>query len=177
MRKAILAGALVALVAVSAPLSAQSGSWELGLGGGVTLPMGNAGDFYKTGFGGTALVGYRPASSKMWVGVDAQYHHFAQKDFGINIEGDGANAFAALGRVNYDAGTNLYLLGGLGLWRTENKTNFNGTLVKETDSNMAVEAGAGFRLGKSLFLEGKFINVFVTDNNQMFVPITLGIRF
>ncbi len=42
---------------------------------------------------------------------------------------------------------------------------------------MAIEAGAGFRLGKSLFVEGKFVNVFVSNNNQMFVPITLGIRF
>ncbi|MES2125125.1 MAG: outer membrane beta-barrel protein [Gemmatimonadota bacterium] len=178
MRKAILAGALVALVAVTAPASAQSsGSWELGLGGGVTLPTGNAADFYKTGINGTALVGYRPANSKLWVGLDAQYHHFKQKSFGVNVDGESANSFAALGRVNYDAGTMMYVLGGLGLFRTENKANIGGTPVKETDSNMAAEVGAGVRIGKSLFLEGKLVNVFVSSNNQLFIPITLGVRF
>lgn len=178
MRKAIFAGALVALVAVTAPLAAQSsGSWELGLGGGVTLPMGNAGDIYKTGYHGTALVGYRPADSKMWLGLDAQYHHFTQKDFGINIPGEGANSFAAFGRLNYDAASSVYLLGGLGLFRTENKVVISGTAVKETDSNMAIEAGAGLKFGKNFFVEGKFINVFVKNNNQMFVPVTFGVRF
>ncbi|MEP6589974.1 MAG: outer membrane beta-barrel protein [Gemmatimonadota bacterium] len=178
MRKAILAGALVALVAVTAPVSAQSsGSWELGLGGGVTLPTGNAADFYKTGYHGTALVGYRPAASKVWIGLDAQYHHFTQKSFGVNVNGEGANSFAAFGRLNYDAAPTVYLLGGLGLFRTENKANIGGVPVKETDSNMAVEAGAGLRLGKSLFLEGKLVNVFVSNNNQLFIPITLGVRF
>ena len=178
MRKAIFAGALVALVAVTAPLTAQSsGSWELGLGGGVTLPTGKAADAYKTGYHGTALVGYRPASSKVWIGVDAQYHHFTQKPSFFRVGGVGANSFAAFGRLNYDAASSVYLLGGVGLFRTENRVVISGTAVKETDSNMAIEAGAGLKFGKKLFLEGKFINVFASGNNQLFVPITLGIRF
>lgn len=173
MRKAILAGVLVALVAVTAPVSAQStGSWQLGLGGGVTLPVGSASDAYKMGYHGTALVGYRPAASKIWVGLDAQYHHFTEKTVGAS-----ANSFAAFGRLNYDAAANIYLLGGVGLWRTESKYTVSGASFKATNSNMAIEAGAGVTIGKNLFLEGKFINVFASNNHQSFVPITFGIHF
>lgn len=179
MRKAFLAGAIVALAAVTTPLTAQSsGSWELGLGGGATLPMGNAGDAYKTGYHGAALVGYRPASSKLWVGLDAQYHHFTQKAWLINVGDKNANSFAAFGRLNYDAASSVYLLGGLGLFRTKNIVVVSGSApFKETDSNMAAEAGVGLRVGKSLFVEGKLINVFVSNKNQTFIPITLGVRF
>lgn len=179
MRKAILAGAFGALVAAAAPASAQTSpaGWNVGLGGGVTLPMGDAGDAYKTGFHGTALVGYRMADSKLWLGADAQYHHFTTKDNGVTIGDLSANSFAAFGRANYDVASTAYVLGGVGLFRTESKVNFNGTTVKQTDSNMAIEAGVGLNLGKSLFVEGKFINVFIDGGNSQFIPLTLGVRF
>jgi hypothetical protein len=49
--RSVLFAALLA-VAVPTLASAQGGSFETSLGGGVTIPMGNTADLYDTGFHG-----------------------------------------------------------------------------------------------------------------------------
>jgi opacity protein-like surface antigen len=119
-----------------------------------------------------AGIGYRPAGSKLSYGIDAAYHRFNQKAF---TDGN-ANVFIAMARLDYDLSPNAYLIGGLGLVRNENKANVNGTEFTNTNSDAAFTAGAGFNFGKSLFVEGRLINVF-SDPSARFIPITLGVRF
>jgi hypothetical protein len=170
MRRILLAAALVTVTPALA--SAQGGSWVTSVGGGVTLPIGDAGDAYDTGFHGLAGIAYRPAASKLSYGVDASFHRFNQKAF---TDGN-ANVFIAMARMNYDISPSAYLIGGLGLVRNENKATVNNVEFTNTNSDAAFTAGAGFNFGKSLFVEGRLINVF-SDPSMRLIPITLGVRF
>ena len=72
MRKTLFGTAIIALAAV-APLTAQdpgagmasmNGSWIVSLGGGATLPVGDASDIFKTGWHGHATFGGPAAASR-----------------------------------------------------------------------------------------------------------------
>lgn len=171
MRKVLLTAAALALFGSSA--SAQStGSWVGSLGGGITFPMGDFGDGWDMGFHGNANLGYKKADSKMTWLVDAGFHRLGAKDFDSD-----ANIFTALGRMDYDASTNMYVTVGAGVMRNEYKTSISGTEFTNTNSNFALAGGVGYKFGKSLALEGRFINGFAEEGSTLLIPITLKVRF
>lgn len=190
MRKVLFAGLLVA-VTVAAPLSAQdpsdgmgsmSGSWVVSLGGGVTIPVGDASDIFDTGFHGNATFGYKPANSKLTYLLDAGYHRAENKflpglDSTDTVVGTGnSNIFTAFARVNLDLSRNLYFLGGVGILRREFPVEGANAIFTNTDAGVAATAGVGFVLGRLFFVEGRVINKF-GDENLMIIPITAGVRF
>lgn len=190
MRKVLFAGLLVAL-AVVAPLSAQNpsdgmasmtGSWVVSLGGGATIPVGDASDIFDTGFHGNATIGYKPANSSLAFMLDAGYHRAENKflpglDSTDTVVGTGnSNIFTAFARVNLDLSPNLYFLGGVGILRREFPVEGSNAIFTNTDAGIAATAGVGFVLGRVFFVEGRVINMF-GDTNLMIIPITAGVRF
>ncbi len=176
MRKAVLAVAALTLAA-TAPAEAQSG-FVFGVNGGATLPMGNANDALKTGWGGGVTLMMRDPASKVGWGIEAQFHRLAyDKILGIDPNAN-LNSYGAMARLDFAAGGNVYLLGGAGLFRNEvtggdNYPDFGDT----SNTNFAVEGGLGLNFGRGLFVEGKYINIFTDNSNTQLVPITIGIRF
>lgn len=176
MRKAALAVAALTLAA-TAPAAAQSG-FVFGVNGGMTLPMGDAGDVLKTGWGGgVTLMMRNPTSSVGW-GIDAQLHRHSYEDIlGVDPNAN-LNAYGAMARLEFSTGSSLYLLGGAGLFRTEVTDDDSGPDLSETNNtDFAVQGGVGFNFGRGFFVEGKFINIFTDGSNTQLVPITVGIRF
>lgn len=174
MRKIILLGATLGMLATVSSASAQSsGSWIGSLGGGVTLPMGNFKDAAKMGYHGAATLGYKQAGSKMEWLVDASYHHFTDK-FSDNAH---QNLFVALGRVNYWVAPKVYLLAGAGMMRDEVTATILGVTAKNSTTAFAAAGGVGLALGKSLMLEGRVLNGFTKGSSTTMIPITIGIRF
>lgn len=178
MRHVALAALFVSVLA-AAPAAAQS-SWKIGVNAGATLPIGDAGDVYKTGFGGGVTI-MRHTGSKLAFGVDAQLHRLGLSDeFSevLDIDGNLTGA-AAFGRLEYSVAPNVYLVGGAGLFRSEISSDdeiLGGETVSGNTTDFAVQAGLGLNLGKAFFVEGKLINVF-SDETARFIPITVGIRF
>lgn len=169
MRNGIIAGAALALVAAAAPLAAQDIGWTVGVNGGVTVPMGDAGDAYDAGFGGGVIIGMRPAQRGIGYGVEAQIHRLGIKDVDGNLTG-----FAAFGRLNFPVAEQVYLIGGAGAFRAE--TSLGSSNVKVTNTDFAIQGGLGVNFGRNLFAEAKLINVFGDESSQ-FIPITIGFRF
>ncbi len=175
MRKIILLGATLGLLATVSSASAQSsGSWIGSLGGGVTLPTGKFGDAVKTGWHGAATLGYKPAASKWEWLLDASYHHHVNKVPNIDAS---SSLWIAMGRANYWAGSNLYVLGGAGMMRDESKTKVGSVSTTGSVTALAVTGGLGYVLGKNIFLEGRLIDGFTKGASTVIVPITIGIRF
>lgn len=175
MRKAAFAVAALSLVA-TAPVAAQSG-FAFGVNGGATLPMGDAGDALKTGWGGgVTLMMRNPTSSVGW-GIDAQFHRLSYDDIlGIDANAN-LNAYGAMARLEFTTGSNLYLIGGAGLFRTEVTADDDEPDFGETNNtDFAVQGGLGLNFGRGFFVEGKFVNVFADESLQL-IPITVGIRF
>lgn len=176
MRKAALAVAALTLVA-TAPMAAQSG-FVFGVNGGVTLPMGDAGDVLKTGYGGGVTLMMRNPTSSIGWGIDAQLHRLSYEDIADVDLNANLNAYGAMARLEFTTGSNLYLLGGAGLFRTEITDDESGPDLGETNNtDFAVQGGLGMNFGRGFFVEGKFINIFTEDSNTQLIPITVGIRF
>jgi opacity protein-like surface antigen len=175
MRKAILAGALMTMVA-TAPAAAQGG-WAVGINGGVAVPMGDLADGYEMGFGGGIQIGMRDPAAKVGWGIEAQFYRFALSEIGgIDIDGS-LNAYGAMARLDFTAGGNFYLLGGAGLFRQEFTFGDDAPDFEETtNTDFALQAGAGMNFGTGFFVEAKFVNIFAEESVQM-IPITVGIRF
>lgn len=174
MRMSRLGGAILAaaLAMHAVPAAAQSGGWTVGVHGGATLPMGDVGDAYKTGFGGGVNMMMRPMRRGIGYGIEAQYHRLSlQSGADGNLSG-----FAGFARLEYPIASQLYLIGGAGIFRSE--TTLKGTLAdfKATSSDFAAQGGFGLNIGQNLFAEAKLINVFGDESSQ-FIPITFGIRF
>jgi hypothetical protein len=170
----MLLGVTLGLLATASSASAQrTGSWIGALGGGASIPVGNFGDAAKVGWQGTAMVGYKPAESKMEWLLDASYHHNVSKAFSDAHD----NLFVALGRVNYWTTPNLYILAGAGMMRDEFSSTTLGITTKNSTSAFALGGGLGFAMGKSLFVEGKFLNGFTKGQSTTLIPLTVGIRF
>ncbi len=176
MRKPVLAVALLSCLA-TAPAVAQS-SFVVGVDGGATLPMGNANDVLKTGWGGGVTLMMRNPTSKVGWGIEAQFHRLAYDNIlGVDPNAN-LNAYGAMARLDFSAGGKLYLLGGAGLFRNEvtggdNYPDFGDT----SNTDFAVEGGLGLNFGRGLFLEGKYINIFTDNHNTQLLPLTIGIRF
>jgi len=176
MRTTVLAVAAISL-AVTAPAAAQSG-FVVGVDGGITLPMGNANDVLKTGWGGGVTLMMRNPDARVGWGIEAQFHRLAYDQIAGIDPNANLNSYGAMARLDFSAGGKLYLLGGAGLFRNEvtggdNYPDFGDT----SNTDFAVEGGLGLNFGRGLFLEGKYINIFTDNDNTQMIPITIGIRF
>ena len=83
----------VAALALSTALFASAAQAQtpvsFGLGGGVTLPLGDFGDAAKTGFHGTGLVEFQPASLPVGIRLDGTFHRIGFSDLQEDFAGEG----------------------------------------------------------------------------------------
>jgi len=161
-------GALI-LLAASNPLAAQ---W-VWLGGGATVPLSDFADYGETGLMLAGGFAHSIGESGLNIGVEGSYGQNNHKD----IERDGTNPIALMGRVGYDfsgpnANASLYTFAGLGiLWHKF-------TLGESADSGLGLQAGAGyyFPLGSlSGWVEGRFVHAGIEGEHTTFVGALAGI--
>lgn len=178
MRKVLLALAVsTAPLLLAVPASAQAGL-TFGLNGGVAMPMGDAGDVLKTGFGGGATLSMRNPAGRVGFGIDAQFYRFSYNDDLPVLSDARQNMYGVFARVDYSANNSLYILGGGGLMRSEITSDDDGPDLGETNNtDFAIEAGLGVNFARGIYAEAKFLNIFGDGNNTQLVPITVGIRF
>lgn len=161
---------------------------SFGVGGGVNLPLSNFKDAAKLGFQGTALVAFAPANLPVGFRVDGTYQQNKYDDDVAAALGDGKfQTIYGTADVVYTFKTaessmfHPYLIAGGGVYSMKNKPDAPTTSNPEdTETKFGVNAGAGFDYSvgsATVFLEGRFHNIFISDNNQSFVPITIGVKF
>jgi hypothetical protein len=157
------------VVAMAAPLQAQSPA-QFSLGGSLGIPLGDFDDGAKMGFHGLAAVGFTPATMPVGFQIDGNYSQFSTETDDLNVR-----MLFATGNVVYKFATaetstlRPYLIGGVGAYNSKATGDAAPDVDSETD--IGINAGAGFNMaagGASLFVEGRFHNVFI--------PLTVGIR-
>lgn len=154
---------------------------KFGIGGGATIPLGSTGDVVKTGWNGMALVQFKPATSPVGFQIDGNYQQLKNQP----IVGAGKQQLVnGTANVVYSfpvaAATKVrpYLIGGGGVYNMKDKPDVGQSLGSFT--KFGINAGAGFDFalpGATLFLEGRFHNVFTEGTSTKFIPITLGVKF
>jgi len=168
--RTMFAAMAVALFILPATASAQS----IFVGGGVTIPSGDYGDYAKTGWIADAGVTFDIGEQGLWVYGEGFYGSNKHDD----DSGDKTNVYGAMGGVGYEFDTGgslgIYVFGGAGLMVHQYKPD---TGDSDSESKFGYEGGAGvdFPLGDriGLWVEGRFMG----SKDTNFFGILAGLGF
>jgi len=181
---------IAALVFSPAMASAQNATpktLSFGVSGGASLPMGDVGDFYNTGYNVTGHLLLSPTSlPRLGFRADVSFDSWKAKevlgvDPDVSLRNLGVSANAIF-KSAAPMSIKPYVLGGVGFYNAKASGSFGGTGSGSTESNssVGVQVGGGleFQLsGFTTFLEAKFVNAFTEGSSTNWVPVTFGIRF
>jgi hypothetical protein len=189
MKRISFAIAAIGATLISASTSsAQSNkAISLGISAGATIPVGDLGDLYSTGYNGTASLMFRSIGSPLGLRIDGMYNRMRVRDDVIGLGDIESISIAGVnGNLVYNlSGTGItpYLIGGGGVYWPQ--THGNG-LDSNAEAKLGLNGGVGaaFPLsGFNTFIEARFHHVFTDTaegaNHQStnFIPVTFGISF
>jgi Outer membrane protein beta-barrel domain len=178
----IFAGAVVVaamLGGTSAAMAQSSSSARFGVSGGLTLPIGDLGDGYGTGFNIQGHASIKPSAFPLSLRGDLGLITLSGKT--VNAGGiTGSNPSLTLFTVNGNAIYNFesskdatfvpYVIGGAGI--------YSGNRSFGTHFGINGGGGVTFKLaGFDAFVEGRFHNVFGDGGSARLIPISFGIMF
>lgn len=176
MRRFLSAVAGLTLAAVvAAPASAQSATdlrpVRFGVQGGLSMPMGDFGDFASSGYTVGGLVDWRGASMPFGVRFNVDYSNWGGDSDLLDVD---YNMFsgtaAAMFTVPTTGGISPYVLGGVGMYSFGCSEDCD----RETEFGFNVGGGLNFNLGTmDTFAEIRYHDA----GDASFVPIVFGIRF
>jgi len=160
--------------------SSGGGGASFGAFGGISMPLSDYSDEVKTGWDVGAVVQFKPPASRIGFQVDGTY-----MENNLDPTGGKDRWFYGTGDVVFGfpvaESTRLrpYLIGGGGIYGVKRKFD-NGT-QSQSATKFGLNAGAGFDLtfqsNVSVFVEGRFHNVFTEGSDAKFIPVSAGIRF
>jgi hypothetical protein len=173
--------AIAAITLSASSSSAQSNkSVSVGISAGATIPVGDFGDLYSTGFNATGSLMFRSAGSPLGLRVDGMYNRLSVKDDVVGVPFDNVSVTSANANLVYNlqgTGITPYLIGGAGAyWLKGHGNGFDGK--SESDFGVNGGLGASFQLsGFNTFVEARYHHVFTDVNATQFIPVTFGISF
>jgi hypothetical protein len=174
---AALALGLAAATTAEAQDAAGTRSVSFAIAGGATVPVGDVGDFYDTGFNLMGSVNVQPAFLPVGARFDVMYHSLGGKDgllsdgADLNILGGNANVVLTVANTGT---VRPYVLGGVGLYNLD----FNG--VGDNETKFGLNGGGGIEFGVggfNTFVEARLHSIFTEDTKVNLVPVVFGIRF
>ena len=194
---AALAAALVVPVARAMDMDQMSSGRivSFGLGGGVSVPVSDAADAFKTGFNGQGFVRFNLKVLPIAPRVDFTFSKFNLAD-DVKVGTTGTTGttgtsqmLAGVANLQYSlirsGPVRPYIVAGLGAYNFKTDLD-NAASGSTSDTRFGVNGGAGvvFKLGHALsaYVEGRLDNVFTdkgliaTDQIQV-VPVTFGVVF
>lgn len=183
--RGLLKGAGIAVLALALAAGTARAQVRLGIGAGVSIPTGNALEDFNTGFHGVASLRFKPPAFPIGFQFEGMFTRFSIDDQGADLDvnrqmlSGTANAVWAFPSAPATP-IKPYLIGGLGFYNSDFKGDdvdalFPGGIDSQTD--LGLNLGAGFDLGKNFFAEARFHKVFGDGDDPTFVPITVGFKF
>jgi len=170
----ILRAAVVGTAAIllSTAAQAQSAAW-IWAGGGATVPVGDYGDYAKTGWMAVAGVGVPIGGQGLSVGGEVLYGSNKHDD----TSGDKTNLLGALAGLSYRVGDiskpGVYFMGLAGALNHQYKPGST-SASSDNEWKFAFGGGAGVDIpgGKvSIWVEGRILS----RSDTKFIPIMAGI--
>lgn len=178
MLHAAVALVLVSLVAASAA-QAQTARASFFLGGGATIPTGDFGDGFKTGWNGVGGVNIMLPGVPFGIRVDGMYSQnkldAAGSDAKIKIFGGNADAVFAFGAPG--SMVKPYVLAGVG---AANAKFDDGAGFSDSETKFAFNGGAGINFMLSsvtIFVEGRYFSISTSGSNTNYIPVSVGVKF
>src|SRR2546427_5412095 len=163
----------ITAVTVATALAAWAGSssaiqkpFQIGFGGGVSVPVSDAADALKSGWHGTAIFKFNLPGMPLDLRGLASYQHFALDSKAAGSDGVG-KIISGLGNVTYTmplpGPVKPYITAGLGAFNVKTKYNSAGITSPAAKTKFGIDAGAGIQfglMGLNGFVEGKFENIY-----------------
>ena len=174
--------ALLLMAGISYRASAQEkGDMKLGINAGVALPMGDFGEAWKMGIGGSADFKYF-TSEKMAFGANLGYFMFSVKEDSGEKSSDSDPSFSfmpVLATLDYYMGS-FYVGVGAGLYLWNSKVHVPGYGdMSSNGSELGIAPSAGILLPISdkiqFNVNGKYNMVFTEGSSTTFISATGGI--
>ena len=182
---------LCILAATPLAASAQVGLAKhfvtLGLGGGMSMPVGDAGDAFKNGFNVQGFARLNLPHLPVAPRFDLDFSRFDLDETQIGVPGKGQ---LLAGLANLQIGimplgpVHPYVIAGLGAYHL--KTNTEGTTpTSDSGTHFGINGGAGVTLHLGAvngYVEGRVDNVFtekglIDTQKVQLVPVTFGLTF
>jgi len=165
---------------------------SFGIGGGVSVPVSDASDAFKTGFNGQGFVRFNLHQLPIQPRIDFTFSKFDLSDAKLQTPGASGTGqiFAGIANVQYSFShsgpVRPYIVGGLGAYNTKTDVSGIPNVTNSSSTDFGINAGAGmvFRLGTMVsgYVEGRIDNVysnkgFIDANSVQVIPVTFGLVF
>jgi opacity protein-like surface antigen len=182
---------LVVLVSTPLVASAQVGLAKrfvtVGVGGGMSVPVNNAGDAFKNGFNVQGFARLNVPRLPVMPRFDLGFSRFNLDDVQIGVPG---TSQVLAGLANLQLGimplgpVRPYVIAGLGAYNLNTKVE-GATPTSDSKTHFGINGGAGVTLHLGSingYVEGRVDNVFtekgMIDTQQVqLVPVTFGLTF
>lgn len=169
-----VAGLVFGLMTASTLEAQMARPVTFGLGAGLTIPTGDAGDELESGYHFQGMVGFRAPMFPVGLRADVMYHTLessANSDINLNTLAGTLNAMFDMGGMMAAP----YLTAGIGIYNLD--IDVEG-VDSETDFGLNGGAGIKFNLsGFNTFLEARYHHIFTEGDATSLIPITFGIMF
>jgi hypothetical protein len=186
----LLAAVTITSLIVVAPLEAQTTRlFNFGVGGGVSFLTGEDRDFWNDGFNIQGSVIANISTLPIAVRLDVTYQGLAGKDASTGVAdtlfiGDLSVLSGTLNAVYHfgsaERSTRPYLLGGLGIYRTELDAVLYGQDVSDSTTDFGITGAVGLSVSiasVSAFIEARAHNILSEGESAQIYPVTVGVVF
>ena len=168
---------MILAMAATSPARAQLSVMpvHIGIAGGGTIPLGDFGNTFNTGFNATGTVAITPPLLPLGFRIDGAYNQFGSKgtsSLKAKIAGLTANVTYGLGGFLVTP----YLIGGGGYYRVSSSLA-GGTAAS---NHGGFNIGGGVNLPLMVFkgfAEARYNHVSTSGGSTSFVPVTVGLMF
>ena len=184
MKRIVRSAVVLSVVTLASVATAQAqgpGRASFHLAAGVTLPMGDFGDGFGTGFQGLGGVNFGLGGLPFAIRVDGFYGQNSADD-ALGVDNGKIKMFGGMAGGQFNFGSDAssvkpYILAQVGM--VNNKFTCDGcTSSGETDFAFGGGGGIGFGLGSmAAFVEGQYMSVQSEGSSANFIAARLGIRF
>jgi opacity protein-like surface antigen len=168
--------ALVATAANAQSLVPAAKPVSFGIAGGMSMPTGDFGDAFKSGYNVSGLLQFQQPSWPVALRIEAQYQDFGAKG-GVDAS---AKTIGGLANVIFAFPTKStvrpYVTGGLGFFHLKMEEGD----LSASDNKFGFDMGAGldFQLsGMNTFIEANWQSIRADGAAANQIPIRVGIRF
>jgi len=180
--RALAALMMVLALPGTSNLVAQSRA-KIGVGGGISVPIGDFGDAVKTGWHGQVMATFNLPALPFGIRIDGQYSEFKSEapflgsDFKNKLLTGLVGVEVPIGPPGAPA--RPYLVGGVGITNTDISFD-NSSLNADSETKFTAAGGVGVNIalgGFSLFGEARIFNIFTDSTDATYFPITVGLSF
>ncbi|KAA3633236.1 MAG: hypothetical protein DWP97_09530 [Calditrichaeota bacterium] len=184
MKKILLLAIIVMAFAFSASAQVPAKPFNIYASAGLTLPSGDASDFYKSGFHGNAQLGFN-SFPKGEILINLGYHKLSSDYEGV--EGGDLSAILAGADLKLNLGVpaapiSPFVFAGAGIstlsWSDETETigTVTTTYTYDSENKFYFEVGGGVQFSQ-FFVKVRYVNISIDDMTLAMLPLSVGVKF